>query len=179
MKKYIFKIATFVILILTSCESDDICDSTTPTTPSLVIEVYDRTNTATLKSLTNLKIREVNSTQFMTFSESGTQFLSVSKFKIPLKNNFNTVSYELTLNGELVNGIANPAVNKDIVTFYYTSQNIYISRACGFKTNYVMDNFTYANVQDAPGENFKWINNVQLITNTITNENEVHLKIFY
>ena len=179
MKKFIYKIVTLTLISLTACESDDICDSTIATTPSLVIEVYDRTNTATLKSVTNLKVREINATSFMTFSESGTQFLNVNKFKLPLKNNSNSVKFELTLNGDLVNGQPHPAVNKDIITFNYTRKDIYISRACGFKTNFVMGDFTFANVDDFPGENFKWINNVQLINNSITNENEIHLKIFY
>lgn len=180
MNKVTLNLVFIFLVLLSSCESDDICDSTTPTTPSLVIEVYDRTNTATLKNVTNLKIREVGNTEYLTFS--GNILLNTNKFKIPLKNNSETVKFEFTLNGEVnSSGVeTNPAVNKDIITFDYTTKSVYISRACGYKITYTMDNFTYIdNVDDAPTENFKWINNAQLITNNITNEDEIHLKIFY
>jgi hypothetical protein len=180
LKKFILKLV--IILCLTfACESDDVCDSTTPTTPSLVIEVYDATNTSTIKNLTNLKVREVGNPNFLIFSESNSVFMNANKFKLPLKSDANTVSFEFTLNGDVNStGTPNPAVNKDIIKLDYTTKSIYISRACGFKTEYEIGNFSYnTNISDAPLENFKWINNVQLITKTINNEKEVHLKIFF
>ncbi len=54
MKKiFLFLLISFSFL---SCEKDDICDATTPTTPRLVIEFYDSLiATPTLKNLTNFK----------------------------------------------------------------------------------------------------------------------------
>jgi Family of unknown function (DUF6452) len=169
---YIF---LFGIIFLCSCESDDVCDSTIPTTPSLVIEFYDATNTSTLKTTTNLKITEVGNTVALVSDQN------VTKLKIPLKSNAIIVKYEFASNANvLTGGIINPAINKDIVTFNYTTKDVYISRACGYKTTFELNDFNYTNnVADAPLENSKWIKNVQLLTKIIDNETQVHLKIFF
>jgi len=49
MKKIFLLLFVFSLL---GCEKDDICESTTPTTPRLVIEFYDfNASTATLKNV--------------------------------------------------------------------------------------------------------------------------------
>lgn len=173
-KKFKIYLFLFGITLVFSCESDDVCDSTIPTTPSLVIEVYDATNTSTLKATTNLKITEVGNAVALISN------LNATKFKIPLISNANIVKYEFASNANLINGIINPAINKDIITFNYTTKDVYISRACGYKTTFKINDFNYNNnVEDFAGENSKWIKNVQLITKTIDNETQVHLKIFF
>jgi hypothetical protein len=166
------------ILFLFSCESDDVCDGSIPTTPSLVIEMYDATNTSTLKSSTNLKITEVGNPNALLIDNN--ILINATKYKIPLKSNTNTVVYEFASNANTINGVVNPAINKDIITFNYTTKDVYISRACGYKTTYQIGEFNYAtNVTDFTGENSKWIKNVQLLTKTIDHETQVHLKIFF
>lgn len=168
---YIF---LFGITFLFSCESDDVCDSTIPTTPSLVIEFYDATNTSTVKTTTNLKITEVGNAVALASD------LNLTKLNIPLKSSTTTVKYEFASNANLISGVINPAINKDIVTFNYTTKDVYISRACGYKTTYEIGEFNYTNnVADFAGESSKWIKNVQLLTKTIDNETQVHLKIFF
>jgi hypothetical protein len=174
-KKFRIYFFLFGIIFLCSCESDDVCDSTIPTTPSLVIEFYDATNTSTLKTTTNLKITEVGNTDALVSNQN------VTKLSIPLKSNANIVKYEFASNANiLTGGILNPAINKDIVTFNYTTKDVYISRACGYKTTYEIGEFNYLNnIVDFQGENSKWIKNVQLLTKIIDNETQVHLKIFF
>lgn len=181
MKIIGYKIVIVVFVLLFSCESDDVCDSSIAATPSLVIEFYDRTNTSSLKSVTNLKIKEVGNPSFLIFTENNSTLLSATKFKLPLKTGSTTVSYEFNLNADVnASGVVNPASNKDIITFDYTTKDVYISRACGYKTVFEMNDFTYLNnVSDATGESFKWINNTLLITKTIENETTVHLKIYF
>jgi hypothetical protein len=179
MKFKKFYIYLVFVTVCFSCESDDVCDGSIPTTPSLVIEVYDATNTSSTRATTNLKITEVGNSNALVFENNST-LLNTTKFKIPLKSNTNSVSYEFASNANLINNVINPAINKDIITYNYTTKDVYISRACGYKTTYEIGDFNYANnVVDFASENSKWIKNIQFITKTIDNETNVHLKIYF
>ena len=53
MKKLKF-IILFLLVVLISCERDDICAETTPTTPRLLVEFYDVNEQEDLKPVTRL-----------------------------------------------------------------------------------------------------------------------------
>jgi len=52
----------------------------------------------------------------------------------------------------------------------------FISRACGFVANYegVTDDLT-----NELGSNGNWIDSIEVVVDTITNENDTHVKIFH
>ena len=66
------------------------------------------------------------------------------------------------------NGIA----AEDIIKFNYNPKDKFISRACGYKT--IFDNLT---ISTANTLNF--INNIELITNSISDNNNTHVKILH
>ena len=139
MKK-IFLLVLVLALSFSSCEKDDICDANTPTTPRLVITFYDITNSSVLKNVTNLKVVGAGMTDGIIFNPSATEeskFLTNGNtISIPLKTNEDTTSYSFTLNS----GNPNPAlVNEDNIKFDYTRENLFVSRACGFKTLFTLD----------------------------------------
>ena len=46
----------FLALFILGCERDDICADGTPTTPQLLIDFFDATDTETVKSVTRLSV---------------------------------------------------------------------------------------------------------------------------
>ncbi len=166
MKKIL--VLLLIALSFCSCEKDDICSE--ETTPRLVIEFYDISNPASLKTVLNLKVREVGQTV-----DLGT-FNSVSKIKLPLKIADTTTKYSFILNST---GTTVPP-NEDFLEFNYTTQNVFLSRACGYKTIFTLDNVPTGVVKsDVTTPNNFWIQDINIQTNAITTENGTHIKIYF
>lgn len=160
----------FLLLLISfffsGCEKDDICDDTIATTPKVVIEFYDTANPTVLKNVVNLGVIAPGFT-------NGFGFSNTSSIKVPLKTFENSsVLYFIQ------NGTAEPITddNSDEVTFNYTRKNVYISRACGYKTSYTLDT-TNPIIVTADGNN--WIQSVTVSQPNIENENETHVKIYF
>lgn len=173
MKKLILLL--FVIaLSFSSCEKDDICDPKTVTTSRLVITFYDVTNSSVKKNVTDLKIIGEGMTDGVSFN--GTSLINGSTVSIPLKTNSDATTFRFILNAENTN----PAlINEDILKFNYVRENLFVSRACGFKTEYTLDPQTPYVHTDAVVPDQKWIQFIAVKNSIIANENETHLEIFF
>lgn len=173
MKKIIL-LFLFFAFSFSSCEKDDICDANTPTTPRIVIGFYDFSNPSVPKNVTNLKVVGEGMTDGVVFN--GIQTTSANTISIPLRTIGTSTSYSLTLNA----GNANPAlVNVDNIKFNYATQELFVSRACGYKTNFTLDpTVPYAHT-DGPAADQKWIKFISVEKIIIENENETHIKIFF
>ena len=174
MKK-IFSLLILVLFINTtsSCESDDICDPDTPTTPQLTITFYDGNNNI-LKPVTNLLVQSKGMSEL--------KFNGQSTIQIPLNINENSAKYGFTLNYN----DPNPANTfTDTLEFNYTRQTLYVSRACGYKVNYTLNpNDTLPNavvLNDKPGVliDGNWMKVIKVIDHNIINENETQINIYY
>lgn len=155
-------------IYISGCEKDDICAD--ETTPLLVVEFYDIANPANLKTVLNLKIKEVGQT-----IDLGT-FNGESKIKLPLKINDTSTKYSLIFNS---GGTIIPP-NEDFLQFNYTTQNVFVSRACGYKTVFTLDNNPNGVVKtDASIPNSFWIQDINIQNNSVTTENETHIKIYF
>ncbi|RVT71094.1 hypothetical protein EOD40_17655 [Flavobacterium sufflavum] len=156
------------------CEKDDICDANTLTTPRMVITFYDINNTSVEKNVTNLKIIADGKENGITYS--GSDLINGSTVSIPLKTDADEVSFHFILNY----GNTNTAlVNEDVLTFKYSRENIFVSRACGFKTNFTLDAFIPFVHTDAATPDLKWMQYVAVKKYIIANENETHLEIYF
>ena len=173
MKKT-FLLLLFFAFTFSSCEKDDICDANTPTTPRLVIEFYDFSNPSVLKNVSNLKVVGEGMTDGILFS--GSQTTSANTISIPLKTVGTSTSFSFILNS----GNTNPGlVNEDIIRFDYTTQELFVSRACGYKTIYTLDPTTPYTHSDGAAADQKWIKFISAEKSNIENENETHIKIFF
>ena len=173
MKKTLL-LLLFFAFTFASCEKDDICDANTPTTPRLVIEFYDFLNPSVLKNVSNLKVVGEGMTDGILFN--GSQTTSGNTISIPLKTVGTTTTYRFTLNS----GNANPAlVDEDIIKFDYTTQELFVSRACGYKTIFTLYPTNPYTHTDATAANQKWIKFISVEKSNIENENETHIKIFF
>lgn len=180
MKKIISLLLLFTFG-LSSCEKDDICDANTPTTPRLVITFYDIANPTKTKNVSNLMVIGDKMKEGIVFNESlpvtdTTRYVTNgSTVMLPLKVNDSTTTYKLVYNSLNTNPAA---INTDVLKFNYTTQNVYVSRACGFKTIFQLRNIAPFVHTDPNGDTF-WMTEVDLENPNIESENETHIKVYF
>jgi len=179
MKK-IIAFAFVFVLSLSSCEKDDICDPNTATTPRLVITFYDITKPSEVKNVNNLKVIGEGMTEGIVFNATATGELKYlangSTISIPLKTNEDTTTYSFILNSTNLN----PAlVNTDKIQFNYTRENLFVSRACGYKTVFKLGPTDPLIHTDAASADGLWMQYVLIETDNIANENETHVKVYF
>ncbi len=151
MKLHLNLKQSFIILIILivgiSCEKDDICVESV--TPKLIIRFYDNNNPTETKTVSSLTVTSGNNT---IINEQSTDSIA-----IPLDvNNLQTV-YTLTND-----------MTDDTLTISYGINEVYVSRSCGFIANY--NQLTTNNTSN-------WIQDIQVISQTIENENQAHVQI--
>lgn len=152
---------------LSSCEKDDICDANTPTTPRLVITFYYSDDPTVERKITNLTaVGEGKDVA------TGLTFAGTSKIQLPLKVNDTITTFKLTY--DAASTIPTDR-NADVLTINYTTQNVYVSRACGFKTIFNVKSI----VRTDPDGDTVWMSTVQLINPNIDSENETHVEVYY
>jgi len=148
------KITTLIIIaIITfiSCEKDDICID--PTTPNLVIRFNDFENPANSKNVSKLTVW-ANGKDSLYINQT------LDSIAIPLDINLDFTIFKLSAN-EIV----------DDIHFTYSREDIYVGRACGFKTN-------YHNLQIESNTN-NWIKNIEVINTIIDNDTSAAITIFH
>lgn len=166
-------------ITLSSCEKDDVC--TEETTPRLVLEFFDSTNNATAKNVVNLVVKADGAATPIVFNSTlsetdATRYLfNGNILKLPLKIDDTTTRYSLILNSTSTTGGA----NEDFIQFDYAHQNVFVSRACGYKTTFTLNNPDGVTKTDATIPDSFWIQGINIITNNITSENETHIKIYF
>jgi Family of unknown function (DUF6452) len=165
-----------IVLILlfafsfSACEKDDICDTkTTETTPKLVVEFYDIINPTILKTVTNLTLDTEN-------VKDSIKLTSGNRILVPLNINTNSVTYKFIQNGGTKTTSDD---NTDIITINYTTKNTFVSRACGYKTTFVLNEVNGIMLTDATPNDNLWMRETVIKTTKIENENEIHVKILF
>jgi hypothetical protein len=163
------KILALILLTLltTNCERDDICPETTATTPKLIIRFYDITDqTETLRVL-GLQVQGVDNEEIYQSA------FSTDSLPIPLKTNDIITSYKLHKE-YAEDGNGNISGNEDIINIEYSPEEVYVSRACGYKT--IFNNVELTVVEDDDN----WIKLIQIEDPlTVDNETAAHVKIFH
>lgn len=161
IKRIIFILV--IIIGLNGCTRDDICSEGTPTTPLLIITFKDGANPTEGKTVPNLTIETADLNNTTVITQVTTDSLS-----IPLNTGADTAVFRFKKD----DGGENP--NTDIVTFIYSRQDIYVNRACGFKTIY--DDLS-VELQDEGTAN--WIYSIQVLKQLIENEEQAHITILH
>ena len=184
MKK-IFLLIPLFLLLLHSCEKDDICDSGAATTARLIIQFYDINNRSVVKNVTDLKVQGEGADNPVVFNLSGVDdekyITNDTIIALPLRVASLQTKYTFTLN-------ADAPINQqfsDIIVFNYGTDDVYVSRACGFKTVFDFLNrpvgtnaFTLNGGSVAPFTS-AWIRDMEIVQTNINNEKETHVKIYF
>jgi len=180
MKKIVFLTLILIAATYISCERDDICAESTATTPNLLIEFYDVSNQENLKSVTNLVVIGVNNDEAL--SDNAT----TNNISLPLNTKVNMTQYVLWSDYEIDDNDTPDDVsddeydfatgNRDTITINYNRENVYVSRACGFKT--IFTNVTITLEEDIDD---RWITSEESVNNnqSIEDETETHFHIFH
>jgi len=168
---------TLVLLVAASffgCEKDDICAEGTLTTPSILIEFYDRDNTTVPKAATNFGY-------FVEGMDTIKITGNATEIRLPLRVDTTSVKWGLILSTPVTG--QDPILNTDFLEFDYTTQQLYVSRACGYKTNFFLtqgtDSAPNPLLTDSPDESELWIQEITVDKTNIEDENEAHIRIFF
>ncbi|WP_452221314.1 DUF6452 family protein [Lacinutrix salivirga] len=179
------KILLLLLLSLSfiTCERDDICSDNEATTPRLVVDFLDVLSPEDFKNVVGLRVQGIGNDNVL----EGFNVVNKNQVLLPLKttgdvnaNNELTTSYSM-YRGFAIDDNDTPddtsddfnTGNEDLINITYTTQEIYVSRACGFKT--VFNIISFEVVPDADN----WITIVENANNnqTITNEAITHYNI--
>lgn len=156
-----------------SCEKDDICPEESATTPLLVITFHDNNDPESLKEVPSLRvIGKDQNIPVNTFTDS----TDIDSIGIPLKVFANETVYAFIRHTEEItdDGDTLQIQNPDTLTFSYQTDQIFISRACGFITNYSELDPS----RDLEDED-RWISSLEIVSPTVENQNTTHVKIYH
>lgn len=168
MKKNIILIITLLFLLMQlSCERDEICLE--EITPKLIIRFYNENNPNEFKSVPLLKVNiegidgDYSNETITTLTDS---------IAIPLEVANNKTRFILTLQGNEIEGTED---NLDTIAVIYTQQDIFISRACGYKTVFNEAGASLVTDDD------NWIKGLETKNDPlqIIDENAAHVKIYH
>ena len=168
MIKTTFKILgvlAVLTILLVSCERDDICAESTPTTPLLIIRFYDADNPTEFKAASDLVVAEVGASTGLIFTGDS--------IAIPLRTDIDITTYRFTINANADVDAEDPP-NEDLINFNYTRTEEYVSKACGFRTLYGQ----LGNARDGQGDG-SWIQELIIDNTTVNDAAEAHIRIFH
>lgn len=182
------KIVSLLLLCLTlvmSCERDDICPEDLPTTPRLIIDFMDALNPESSKNVFGLRVEDADDdTRVLERFDDTT----LSQLILPLKTTELSPGQFLTqyriyesYNDFDDNGTPNDTTddialeNPDVISISYTRTDIYVSRACGYKS-------IFENVQiNIEADSNNWIQSAVSINENqiVADETATHFNLFH
>ena len=158
--------AFLILFAINGCTRDDICPETTQTTPLLIITFKNAAISTEPKQVPGLTIETTLENSEIVLDNETTDSIA-----IPLNAGADITQYRFTINSDSEVEIP----NTDVVAFNYEREDIYVNRACSFKTN-------FTNLQAAveeEGDNWIFQINVTALNNTVEDENDTHITILH
>lgn len=166
MKLFLRFIAIFVaFLAIQSCQHNDICTADTPGTPKLVILFFDQQRPGLIKPVEGFNAKVVGDTTY--YFNTPVNDTAVA---LPLRTDQNKTTYELVLyQGD------STETKRDTITLTYSPEEVFVSRACGFKSI-----FTNLGIEWTASKN-GWIKNRRIADTTkqVRDEGKAPLYIYY
>ncbi len=180
MKKNLFFLLGLILVVINSCERDDICAEETLTTPQLVLRFYNLAEPDETKDVPDLYAFGLDDNDNPIIFQGAT-ISDTDSLAIPLRTDVNQTRFVLLRNA-FVDDNGTPedssddfidGENPDTITVNYVTEEVYVSRACGFKT--VFNELLFGSALD--GDN--WVINSSVIINEVSNENQAHVQVFH
>ena len=161
-------------LIIISCEKDDICPDSTQTTPQLVVAFYDALDPQQSKTVESLAVYAIKDSELILIENING--INTDSIAIPLRNDIGVSNFRFIKNYSVENDIIFGDLNHVYIDYEMT--DIFISRACGFITNYsILSLVPYDILQDPPVIGL--IDGYEIVNPIVTNENQAHVKILH
>ena len=156
-----------VILLISSCEKDDICVE--GDTSLLIIRFYDSEDPTEFKNVSSLRVIGLGQSDPVdTFTDRS----NLDSIAIPLRINQPDTSFLIISDSEDDEDNMETG-NIDTLTFSYSTQEVFVSRACGFIANYS----DLTDTLNSDSEN--WIQSIEIINPTINSLQSAHVQIFH
>ncbi len=152
MKKYI-TIIILVIILVVSCEKDDICLENT--TPNLVLKFYDFENDTLTKTILIDSLRAINYELLEDYTNT-----TLDSVSLQLDLNAYKTAYQIASAGTL-----------DTIYFSYDRNDVFVSRSCGYKA--VFENLTIDSLTN------NWIKSYHINNTIIDNDTTAHINIYH
>jgi hypothetical protein len=151
MKKYFLFTLILSLILIWSCEKDDICLENT--TPKLILKFYDINNDTLAKSVTSLT-SWANDLDTIYLNEA------VDSIIVPLNLNLDKTNYKLISSNVI-----------DTLYLSYERNDLFISRSCGYKT--IFENVEIDSISN------NWIKGFNINNTIIDNDTTAHINIFH
>ena len=148
------KVLLICFFILFSCEPDDLCLETYPDTPKLIIKFFDNVSQEST-IINNLMIEDIDRNLVL---YTGT----TDSISIPLNNRKQQTSLNFIYN-----------TNYDKVYVNYDTNEVFISKGCGYRMEYLLENIIVEN------DNENWISSLEISNQNVVEESNHHVKIFF
>lgn len=183
-------LSLILITTIQNCERDDICAEGTATTPRLLVEFYDINNPDDLKSVSRLTVygeglvtdENGMETEPTTENTEGTLLFNENSTAVELpllvglEGEITTSRFILEKDTNLrLDEDTTTQSDVDIIEIKYTTEFIYVSRACGYKS--IFNNLDIDLISAVGGT--LWINNLEIVITTVENEDTVHVRILH
>jgi len=163
IKRIVFSFT--ILLVFAGCTRDDICPEETATTPLLQIQFFDISDRTQSKAVSALRVLINDADTLEVYLGESDTLVG-----IPLNTLATVTSFQL-----IANSNDTIAINTDIIIFRYSTEDIYVNRACAFKTIY--NDFDVAVEQETGSNN--WIQDFTILKTTLEDETDAHITIFH
>lgn len=161
-------VALLGIWLFVGCEKDDICIA--GDTPKMRISFFSASEETKEKAPSQLLIVGKDKTTPVPTLSPGSS--SVTSGLIPLKPNASETEFYMVTNASIDSeGVVSGNIDALILT--YNTSPKFISKACGYIVNY--ENLIPVLTPDSDN----WIKRIEVITPTISNETDLHVKIYH
>ncbi|WP_108247260.1 DUF6452 family protein [Muricauda brasiliensis] len=160
-----------MLFYVSSCEKDDICVD--GDTPLMVIGFFDIADTTLVKNVASIRIRNIDIDSILTNSSFSDRSESPDSLQVPLRSTATTTMYQIISESADDEETELETGNIDTLTISYELGEAFISRACGFVTNY--NNISVTLTEGA--EN--WIQDIKVVQPNVENTDNIHVKIFH
>lgn len=153
------KISRLIVLLgifsaFYSCQ-DEFCIE--PTTPELILRFYNKDSTNfTTKQIQLVAWVGADTISYVNGSSS-------DSIALPIDTQKTSVTYTFSIQDSIP--------SQETFTINYTVEDVYVSKACGFKS--IFNDFTITHTQD------NWIDSLAQQTTEIINQNQAHVQIFH
>ena len=139
----------------------------------IFITFYDIEDPETAKDISNIQVQiigilDIDGVDSVYTDDSETITSSTDSIALPVKVTETQTQFILTLNS-----LSDTEINVDTLTLDYTPEGVFVGRSCGFKI--IFNGVSYTPVTDTDN----WIKSLEVVTNTIENETEAHVKIYH
>lgn len=150
-------------MLISGCEKDDICLIETPSSPRLVVRLYDKDDRTVFKAADNIIIHGVG-------QEEPLIALNTDSLTIPIKTQEAFTQYAFILPSSTAS-----LTVADTLQFNYRRYDEYLNRSCGFRANFILEENAISFPTKAP----IWLESFEILIDTVSNEQESHLAIYH